>query len=44
VVGAGGALSGYGGSPDLKRQRLRAEGLDVGFASVRTFKTVRWPP
>jgi hypothetical protein len=44
VVGAGGALGGYGGSPDLKRQLLRAEGLDVGFSGVRSFRAVRWPP
>jgi alkylated DNA nucleotide flippase Atl1 len=43
VIGAGGALGGYGGSLDLKRQLLRAEGLDVGFAGVRSFRTVRWP-
>ena len=44
VVGAGGALGGYGGNLELKRQLLRAEGLDVGFSSVRAFKTVRWSP
>ena len=43
VVGAGGAIGGYGGSVEVKRQLLRAEGLDVGVSSVRSFKTVRWP-
>jgi alkylated DNA nucleotide flippase Atl1 len=42
VVGAGGALGGYGGSPQVKRELLRAEGLEVGVSSVRAFKTVRW--
>lgn len=43
VVGAGGALGGYGAHLDVKRQRLRAEGLTVGFASVRNFRAARWP-
>lgn len=42
VVGAGGALGGYGGSVQLKRERLRAEGLEVGFARIRGFRDVRW--
>ena len=44
VVGAGGALGGYGGNIDVKRQWLRAEGLDVSASSIREFRTVRWPP
>ena len=43
VVGAGGALGGYGGHLDVKRRLLRAEGLDVGVTSVRAFRAVRWP-
>ena len=43
VIGAGGALGGYGGDLRVKRERLRAEGLEVGVSSVRGFKTVRWP-
>ncbi len=44
VVGAGGAIGGYGGNIDVKRQWLRAEGLDVSASSIREFRTVRWPP
>ena len=44
VVGAGGALGGYGGSLQLKRELLRAEGLEVGVARVRMFRDVRWIP
>jgi len=43
VIGAGGALGGFGGSGlPLKRQLLRAEGLDVGLRRVRRFDAVRW--
>ena len=48
VIGAGGALGGYGGSLQLKRQLLRAEGLEVGppssagRARIRRFRDVRW--
>jgi O-6-methylguanine DNA methyltransferase len=42
VIGAGGGLGGYGGDLQLKRQLLRAEGLDVGAARVRRFDAVRW--
>jgi len=41
VVGAAGALGGYGGSLHLKRNLLRAEGIDVGTARIRRFRTVR---
>jgi len=44
VVAAGGALGGYGGSPHLKRELLRREGLDVGPARIRGFRVVRWEP
>ena len=43
VIAAGGALGGFGGSLDVKRVRLRAEGLDVGFTRIRRFTDVRWP-
>lgn len=55
VIGAGGALGGYGGRPgsprrtpapwggvQLKRELLRAEGLDVGMARVRRFPQIRF--
>src|SRR5918996_4993259 len=44
VIGAGGALGGYGGNLQLKRELLRAEGLEVGLARVRRFPQVRWGP
>jgi O-6-methylguanine DNA methyltransferase len=43
VIAAGGGLGGYGGNLQLKRELLRAEGLDVGMSKVRRFVTVRWP-
>jgi O-6-methylguanine DNA methyltransferase len=42
VIAAGGALGGYGGNLQLKRELLRAEGLEVGMTRVRGFMTVRW--
>ena len=42
VIGAGGALGGYGGNLQLKRQLLRHEGLEVGVARVRGFDEVRF--
>lgn len=42
VIAAGGAIGGYGGSIHLKRELLRAEGLDVGTTRVRRFDAVRW--
>ena len=42
VVGAAGALGGYGGNLQLKRELLRAEGLEVGPAQLRHFADVRW--
>jgi O-6-methylguanine DNA methyltransferase len=44
VVGAAGALGGYGGNLQLKRELLRAEGIDVGVARIRRFHAVRWIP
>ena len=44
VIGAGGALGGYGGNLQLKRELLRAEGVEVGLGRVRRFADVRWKP
>jgi O-6-methylguanine DNA methyltransferase len=44
VIAAGGGLGGYGGNLQLKRELLRAEGLDVGMTRVRAFAHVRWKP
>jgi methylated-DNA-[protein]-cysteine S-methyltransferase len=42
VIGAAGALGGFGGSLQLKRELLRAEGITVGWATVERFHDVRW--
>jgi len=42
VVAAAGRLGGFGGHPDLKAQRLRAEGVVVVNARIRAFTKVRW--
>jgi methylated-DNA-[protein]-cysteine S-methyltransferase len=42
VIGAGGTLGGYGGHLQIKRELLRAEGLEVGLARIRRFNDVRW--
>ena len=42
VIAAGGGLGGYGGNLQLKRELLRAEGLEVGMTRVRGFAKVRW--
>jgi O-6-methylguanine DNA methyltransferase len=42
VIAAGGVVGGYGGSPLLKRELLRREGLDIRGARVRHFRSVRW--
>ena len=44
VIGAGGALGGYGGNLQLKRELLRQEGLEVGISRVRGFAAARWRP
>ncbi len=44
VTAAAGALGGYGGNLQLKRELLRAEGLEVSPTRVRHFADVRWPP
>ena len=43
VIAAGGGLGGYGAFLHVKRDLLRAEGLEVGAARVRRFSEVRWP-
>ena len=42
IVGAGGALGGFGRDLQMKRELLRAEGIDVGLNRIRRFDTVRW--
>jgi O-6-methylguanine DNA methyltransferase len=42
VIAAGGGLGGYGGNLQVKRELLRAEGLEVGVSRVRRFADVRW--
>lgn len=42
VVGAGGALGGYGGQEEMKRALLRAEGIRVVGRRIRGFSAVRW--
>jgi O-6-methylguanine DNA methyltransferase len=42
VIGAGGALGGYGGNLQLKRELLRSEAIEVGVNGVRNFSSIRW--
>ena len=42
VIGAGGALGGYAGNLQLKRELLRAEGIEVAVSRIRGFGAVRW--
>jgi O-6-methylguanine DNA methyltransferase len=42
VIGAGGAIGGYGGNLTMKRELLRAEGIEVAPRRVRNFADVRW--
>ena len=44
VIAAGGALGGYGGNLQVKRELLRAEGVEVGIGRVRAFERLRWRP
>ncbi len=44
VIGANGALGGYGGNLHLKRELLRREGIEVGIARIRGFAGVRFQP
>jgi methylated-DNA-protein-cysteine methyltransferase-like protein len=36
-------VGGYGGNLQLKRELLRAEGLEVSVGRIRRFSEVRWP-
>jgi O-6-methylguanine DNA methyltransferase len=42
VIGAGGALGGYGGRESMKRALLAAEGVRVVGRRVRELERVRW--
>ena len=42
VIGAGGAIGGWGGAVQMKRALLQAEGLQLGRARVRQFDAIRW--
>lgn len=42
VIAAGGRLGGYGGSLQLKRDLLRAEGILVTASRVKEFTDRRW--
>lgn len=42
VIGAAGALGGYGRNLQVKRELLRAEGIEVGMRRIRRFADVRW--
>lgn len=44
VIAAGGLLGGYGGNLQVKRELLRAEGVEVGMGRVRGFEHARWRP
>jgi O-6-methylguanine DNA methyltransferase len=44
VIGANGSLGGWTGHLQVKRELLRAEGIEVGTARVRHFRVVRWMP
>ncbi len=42
VIGAGGSLGGYGGHLQMKRELLRAEGVEVGMGRIGAFERLRW--
>lgn len=42
VVAAGGLLGGFGRDPEVKAQRLRAEGIIVINGRLRGFAAARW--
>ena len=44
VIGAGGSLGGYGGNLQMKRELLRAEGIEIGTGRIRGFEKLRWRP
>ncbi len=43
VIGAGGALGGFGSAPHVKRALLRQDGVEVGETRIRGFRGLRWP-
>ena len=42
VIAAGGMLGGFGGNLQIKRELLRAEGVEVGMKRIRGFERLRW--
>ena len=44
VIAAGGSLGGFGGNLQMKRELLRAEGVEVGMGRIRGFERLRWRP
>jgi O-6-methylguanine DNA methyltransferase len=42
VIAAGGGLGGYGSFLHVKRELLRAEGVETGVSRIRRFAEVRW--
>jgi O-6-methylguanine DNA methyltransferase len=42
VIAAGGQLGGFGGSLQLKRELLRAEGVPVTRTRIKEFRARRW--
>ena len=42
VVGAGGALGGYGSGPGFKAARLASEGLTIRRACIAGFRECHW--
>ncbi len=42
VIGANGALGGWGVWPEMKRQLLAAEGIVIRGKRVKDFTTIRW--
>lgn len=42
VIAAAGRLGGYGGNESMKRELLRAEGIQVTGTRVRNFTALRW--
>ena len=42
IVAAGGALGGFGRNLQLKRELLRAEGIEAGMNRIRRFDSVHW--
>ena len=42
VIAASGLLGGFGGNLQIKRELLRAEGVEVGMKRIRGFERLRW--